>query len=260
MADGLIIRRGGSAGAALQVMAVSSAAALPASAKESTIAIITSTAIGAVYAQAGMPTTASNGDVLITADNAAHTVNMAAKGAVMVSIGACYQMTGGAWNKMDAYVYRGGAWQAVTGCFYLYNVGNPMEHITGGWAATDDGSGTCAMDDDSIYFETTSSLSRRGAVTQKAIDMTGYSKLCMDVDVLTFKGGSTQMYLGVHTTNNPKTGTTSVTKTSTKVYPYCASRMTVEYDVSSVTEAMYVWASLANGSVASIRIRKIWLE
>ena len=261
MADGLIIRRGGgSAGAALNMIAVSDAAALPASTKENTIAIVTDVTIGAIYAQEGMPTGASDGAVLITPDCAAYAANMAATGAVLVKIGACYQQIAGAWNKKEAYIYQGSAWQAVKGCFFLYNIGNPIDHITGGWAASDDGSGTCTIDDDSILLETTSTKTRKGAVTQKAVNMAGYSKLCMDVDVLSLKGGSTEVRLGVHTSNNPKVGTSSATKTSIKVYPYCASRSIIKYDVSSLTGSMYIWAALANATAASLRILKIWLE
>lgn len=166
----------------------------------------------------------------------------------------------------EAYIVRrGGAASAggedETGRKYLYNAGDEMDSITGGWAETADGSGVCTFEESSILLETTASLTRKGVVTNSAIDTTGYSKVCMDADVLACKGGTTQVKIGVHTSNKPVVGTSSGTSTCTTVYPYSGvERMRVSYDVRALTSGRYVWTSLANASAASIRILKIWLE
>lgn len=107
----MIIRRGGGAGAALKVMAVSSAAALPASAKEDTIAIITDS-IGALYVQEAFPE-AGAGDIWITPEDTMFNVNLSKKGSIMIGIGNVYQYTAGEWIEKHAYIYRDGKWQFI---------------------------------------------------------------------------------------------------------------------------------------------------
>lgn len=165
----------------------------------------------------------------------------------------------------EAYIVRrGGAASAggedETGRKYLYNSGDEMDSITGGWAETADGTGVCTFEESSILIETTASLTRKGVVTGGTVDLTDSSKLCMEVDVSEYVAGSTQLRVGIHTTGSPVTGSGSVTSTSKLALPYSEGRMQVKYDVSSRTDAYYIWASLANATKATVKILRIWLE
>lgn len=115
MADGLIIRRGGSGGGAkLNVINVFSANLLPTqaqNAKEDTIAVIASE-MGNLYVQGTTPE-AQEGDIWITPEDTVFDVNLAKTGSILISIGCVYQYTEGAWEEKQAYIFRDGKWQHV---------------------------------------------------------------------------------------------------------------------------------------------------
>lgn len=111
MADGMIIRRGGGAGATLVIMTADHEAMLPASAKEDTIAVICAGS-GTVYVQEAIPE-AAEGDIWITAEDKVYDINLVKKGSIMIGIGNVYQYTEGEWTEKDAYIFRDGKWQHV---------------------------------------------------------------------------------------------------------------------------------------------------
>lgn len=163
----------------------------------------------------------------------------------------------------EAYIVRrggSGTGENESGRKYLYRDGDGLDSLTGGWAETSDGTGSCILEADGILLKTSSSQSRKGVVTGGTVDLTDSSKLCMEVDVSEYVAGSTQLRVGIHTTGSPVTGTGSVTSTCKLALPYSEGRMQVKYDVSSRTDAYYIWASLANATKATVKILRIWLE
>lgn len=111
MADGLIIRRGGSGGAKLNVITAPVLQALPVSAKEDTIAVITSGS-GILYVQEAPPE-AQEGDIWITPEDTVFDINLAKTGSILIGLGNVYQYTEGAWAEVQAYIFRDGKWQHV---------------------------------------------------------------------------------------------------------------------------------------------------
>lgn len=111
MADGLIIRRGGSAGTALNVIFHTRANYLPVNVKEDTIAVICSE-VGTTYVQEDIPD-GTESDIWITPIDMVFTVNLAKKGTILISVGNVYQYTEGEWVYRDAYIFRDGKWQYI---------------------------------------------------------------------------------------------------------------------------------------------------
>lgn len=121
-------------GAALNVTAVSDASALPETADENTIAVVTGVEIGAVYARNSAPTTASAGDVFIKTDaKASFVVELANEGSIQICISCAYVYTGSAWETAQAFIFQGGEWAEMAGAVYLYYCGDECTDHSGGW-------------------------------------------------------------------------------------------------------------------------------
>lgn len=103
----------------MKVTAYSAAGSLPASAKAGDIGIITSTAIGTVYATADAVSSPAAGDIRVLT-GAASRAPITLKGNIMVYPRAIYQYSGSAWVIKESYVYSGSAWVEVTIAIYDY--------------------------------------------------------------------------------------------------------------------------------------------
>ena len=111
MADGLIIRRGGSAGTAVNVITEGHKLLLPTTAKKDTIGVIGSTP-NTVYVQQAPPD-GSERDIWITPEDSVYDINLAKKGSLLIDIGNVYQYIQGEWIEKDAYIFRDGEWLHV---------------------------------------------------------------------------------------------------------------------------------------------------
>ena len=131
MSEGYIIGGGGSS-LNFKVIAVSSELLLPATAKENTIAVITTAPITSYVFSSTAPTSPAEGMVWF-ATGTASTVgfNAIKKDSLWVYPTGCQQYVSGAWIAKTTKTYRDGAW--VTWSRYLYNAGDECVDITGGW-------------------------------------------------------------------------------------------------------------------------------
>lgn len=143
---------------------------------------------------------------------------------------------------------------------YLYKDGDGIDELTGGWSETSDGSGVCTIGADGILLETNSTKTRKGVVSNQAVDLTAYSRLFVEFEVLSYSSGKSQIRIGVHTTNSPTVGTSNATSTCALFYPYGDGKMMYSYNIKDINASRFIWASLANATTASIRIYRIWFE
>lgn len=131
MAEGFITRRGGGGCAATtNIITIASETELPANPKEGTIAIVTTTAIGKIYAQSIIPESPSVGDLWFAPSGVANVVYIAEKEAYAIK--AIKQYNGTDWETVNAFQYSEGAWTTKV---YLLNGSDECELITAGWKA-----------------------------------------------------------------------------------------------------------------------------
>lgn len=122
MSEGYIIGGGGSA-LNFKVIAVASESALPSSAAENTIAVITTAPITSYVFSATAPTLPAEGMVWFTTGAASMVgFNAIKKNGLWVYPTGCQQYISGAWVSKTAKTYKNGAW--VDWVTYLYNYGS----------------------------------------------------------------------------------------------------------------------------------------
>lgn len=129
---GYPIMGGGGSDLNFKVIAVASESALPSTAAENTIAVITTAAITSYVFSSTAPTSPAEGMVWF-ATSTASTVgfNAIKKNSLWVYPTGCQQYVSGAWVSKTAKTYKSGAW--VVWSRYLYNAGNEYTDKTGGW-------------------------------------------------------------------------------------------------------------------------------
>lgn len=135
------IMGGGGSDLNFKIIAVASESALPSSAAENTIAVITTTPISEWEMSAVTSPTwsAPEGYVYITT-RASYLgdgigFNAIKKNGLWVHPTGCQQYVSGAWVQKTAKIYQNGAWTGWMGKTLLYNSGDECQSITGGWAA-----------------------------------------------------------------------------------------------------------------------------
>lgn len=187
-----IFNAGGLGGRRLKVIAVSSEAALPTVVKDGTLAVVTGTAIGTVWAQSETPTGAT-GDIWIkTGGTSTAPVNMASIGSLIVYPLGAYQYDGTRWNLIIGYARVSGAWVFLL--TYLYNTGNTYSELTGGWSAGYS-SGTVSFTLEAITMQYY--VANTGALycpTVNKIDLTAYNTIhCRGIAT---KATNLRLYVG----------------------------------------------------------------
>lgn len=130
------------------VTAYSSASALPSSAPENAIGVITTTAITSYVFSSTQPTSPKAGMVWFDVSTTANASFSATKGnTVMVYPINAQQYVSSAWKSVVAKTYQGGSWKSWF--IYLYDSGDKCASVTGGytlkalaWSSSDPGAQT----------------------------------------------------------------------------------------------------------------------
>lgn len=253
------IKAGG--GASLQVIAVSGEDALPETANENTIAVLTELEIGTVYVQNTQPETANAGDVFITTGNILHTINLAEDGALQVNLGPVYIFNGTAWEATEAYLYTGGEWVRHSNVVYLYRAGSKNEDITGGWQAGE-GGGTATITDTSMQLEILNTSSQRKHVaTGQAIDLAKYSALhvtftVQNVSLALNPANAVTLRIGIGTAYNANLASLTTKK---EAIQKTTGTVTLDYDLSSITASRFIIIGIGYPS-ATVTIDRVWLD
>ena len=251
--------------------------AIPASANENDIAIVTPNAIpqadsGGIIFMAGItpPTTRLDGTPIQANDVRIATgiqtnVPLAISSAISVAPQYCEQYTGSAWVQREAYVRKSGAWVRMR--LSLYKEGNEQNSVTGGWSARAqviEGGvarlpGFTKGADRLTIMHTASGANYSGVVeVANNIDVTAAKKLKLE---LTHTGGGHTMYIIV--TNRSATdyysGAAAVYKTTLAL-----TKQTIELDVTALTGTYNIAVGLRlygpYGTVATTEVFNYYLE
>lgn len=216
-------------GAKLKATAYSTAANLPASAKEGALAVITSTAIGDMFVSADQPTSPSSGDVWvwIGGDSLAP---IALTDLFTIHPRVVYQYSGSAWVLLESYVYTGSTWQEVTlflyedGTFFIVSAGmtktiGDTVTLNSTYIYCADGSGRGEYGRLRVYFSDVVDLTDVDIVTMK-YDWTtsGGSNPYFRLEIATNKTGSVVAYTQSSSQGTNKTTSVNVASLSGLYY------------------------------------------
>lgn len=126
----MIFNTGGNgSGAKTRVISIVDASALPATAREGTIVVISSTAVKTVYVQMKQPETAVPGDAWIAQGDGKLLYSVGKT--VNISFAIVRQYNGQEWKNVEVYQLVNGKW--VSGVVYLLYFDDDCTDLTGGW-------------------------------------------------------------------------------------------------------------------------------
>lgn len=129
---------GGGVGLNFTVKAYMSVDALPASASENTIAVITDTAVSEWAFSVAEPYYKPPGMLWIhSGATGSVSFNALRKNAIVVFPGSTMQFVDGLWKYLDAYIFQNGRWVkfALAWNGYYFENGEQHSNITGGWTS-----------------------------------------------------------------------------------------------------------------------------
>ena len=180
---------GGGAGLNFSVKAYASELALPATAAENTIAVISDAAITDWVFAATEPTTRSDGTALSGGEVWLHNgltsnapANALKKNGIWLYPTSCSQYVGGAWSPKTAKTYQSGAW--VEWRTFLYTPGDTHDDLTGGFhGVTRPYNGTGGDPPTIVFGVNYMQITRKGngvAQTVDPVDLTNYNTLYID--------------------------------------------------------------------------------
>lgn len=244
MAEGIIVRRGGSGGGvALSVSAYSSADAMPATASDNDVAIISSIPVNNVTVSFEQPANAATGDVWLTIGEDGTSMTMGGNGVTLpIGVNNAMQYDGTAWQSVDAYIWQNGAWVSIESAkVYLIRNGASNTALVDSWTTKKDAKGVVTWNEDNVYIGYNEGDGRYASIyTANTIDLTNYKKLSI---VVSNTGGTKDGILGVLTA--PYTGvsgTTGVEKMAASVgITYnIEDKATHVLDISAVNGAHHV--------------------
>ena len=248
MAQAMIMRRGG-AGLRLKLAIYASVLALPASAEDGAIAVVTATAIGNVTMDKAAPATAAAGDLwLNTAAVGSVAMVLSSKPLIYGYPSAAMQYIGGAWVAVRAFVYHG-AWHELR--TWLYENGDTHIENAGAWSTESPAYGTVTYG--ATYITSASSVTTyANTVTkQNTIDITPYSQLKVLIQKTTAASTGVVVLRLLD-------GTTLVASGGNYANWLQNEERILSLDVSEANGSYRV--AMRFSEVATFRIKQVWLE
>ena len=233
----------------------------PENPKENTVWVNTDTEISGWVFSPEEPAEPSGGLVWIGLGTASPApFNALKKGGLYCFPASCRQYAGGAWVNADAYLWKDGAWvqfsKSITE-LYLYDSGEQYTSVTGGWKSTDN----YTLKETYINLTIAGGYAGRQAFTLSPVDMSGYSKLNVEVT-----SWSQVCYLGINNTKpNDYTWNDSnfSNKTDCEAITEIKADGMVSLDISSLSGSFHVWLGKPGqnaSSEAGCYITKVWLS
>ena len=245
MSEGYIIGGGGGA-LNFRVIAVSSELLLPATAKENTIAVITTMPITSYVFDMTAPTSPVEGMVWFAIGTSSFTsFNAIKKNGLWVYPTNCKQYVSGAWAQKTAYTWMREKWNVwKPPVKQLYWDGDKCENVTGGWNYVSD-SGAISFGTDYLYMSAPQGkYPYVYTVNEIALAAENYSTLYIDC-VVSLAGGN---FLEV--TNNSGTSLG-------RVYIGTTSRGITQLDVSNIEKGIVKYECV---NTRTTTVYRIWAE
>jgi len=163
-------------GEAVKLLTVGSMDALPISAKENTLALVTTVAPGTIRLAHAAPDSPAEGDVwIMTSASGTRALQLGRKNLLTTYLVRGYQYVSGAWAVKDLYLRSGGAWQNMY--TYLYSRGT--EFVTAHGMGTMLGDNPSQISKGPNYFDAIVSATANNwkGCWWEAIDYTPYVTL-----------------------------------------------------------------------------------
>ena len=240
---------GGGSGGGLNFKVVGGTST-PASPKENTIWVNTSTAITSWVFSATQPAGATGRVWISIGTSSPAEFNALKKNGIKVYPMSAKQYVRGAWVDKTAKSYQNGAWVDWWNG-HLYEYGNQYESFTGGWTSTGykghNYNTQSTFNDDNIYIYATSGSAVGGVGTANKIDLSGRTKLKLLYDASSANGSHLSVLKNKSDdiANAPLAKATLVTGNS----------KTVTLDITDIAEG-YV----AITSKTPVYIYDVWME
>jgi hypothetical protein len=143
-------------------------------------------------------------------------------------------------------IYQNGEWSEWF--MYMYNQGNEVEHLTGGWVSY--GTPPVKKNANSIYLVGGSNV-RCIVGTKNQIDLTNINTLFFDIDV-TGASSSTSLGVGVNTKQSYDNAVSSVALGAS------IGRRVVALDVSAVSGMHYIYCDTGGSANCNGYLYKCW--
>lgn len=233
--------------------------ALPATAAENDIAVITAATMNGWAFDAVEPASPAEGMVWIEVGAASEVAfNLLKKNAVYVYPVSVWQYSAGAWATVDAWIHQNSIWtqfsELIT-AVYLYNAGDVCEAVTGGYAAfslkptsnpASNGSPSISYGETSMTISSDTTYATNGGIarTVEKVDLSSFKKIVWEG---TRTGGaeaniSVWSSMGSHQQEN-RVATQTLT----------TAMQTAEIDISDLSGEHYIGFGFArNGSGQAI--------
>lgn len=242
---------GGGGGASLNFKIVGGTSA-PASPKENTIWVNTSTAITSWAFSATEPETPVAGMVWITTGKSSTApFNALKKNNITVYPISAKHYVSGAWVDKTAKSYQNGAWVDWWNG-ELYEYGNEYEGVTGGWSADSNSNGTVTFNTNNIYLAGRDGDTYTVAGTVNSIDLSKYTKLVIKGTKIGehYNGGC--FHAGVASARGRSNDIVSVESKHT-------GDLLLEIDISSV-DSGYVQVGVVFDGRAIAQVDEVYLQ
>lgn len=229
----------------------------PTNPKENTIWVNTSTEITGWVVSPSQPDSQTEGLVWVrTSDYTGVRFNILEDNEMIQLALETRQYVSGAWIICTAQIYVSGEWKDVVGN-YLYNAGDQMTGLTGGWhlkfkGGNDDATASFG----SNYITLNQAEIDYGRLeTVNKVDTRGYTKLCIEYNITKASGGYQNATLGVSSTQTPNTNTNGSRYVSLGT---SVSAGIKTLDISTLTDPVYILLSIVG--VMNINVIRVWLE
>lgn len=222
----------------------------PSNPKENMLWVNTDTAIPSYHFSATQPSNPASGDVWFSVKNSSPLgFNALKKNTIQVYITTAKQYVNGAFSNVSAKIYQAGVWKKLEEAIvYFYDGGNEYNSITGGWVLGDGGytAGTMTKNANSIVVAC--DVNRyAAAVTQNIIDVTDFSKICVNVTKLSGTSASVAVVGSSNGGDSAKVASAKISKTGLTTI-----------DVSKVTGSYRIAVRAEGANATSITFDQVY--
>lgn len=256
---GYPIMGGGGSDLNFKVIAVVSESALPSTAAENTIAVITTSPITSYVFSSTAPTSPAEGMVWF-ATGTASTVefNAIKRNGLWVYPTGCQQYVSGAWASKTAKTYQNGAW--VDWMKYIYSAGSASTgySFSSGMGGLQNGNlGSAQEYPNSWYMQVEGSNCGISLYTNEKIDLTNYSTFTTRGRKMVDNVNWTKMAVSTGNGSAFYPGIVSASDIG-----YSASNLDWSLDISSLAGAYYLgWFMVTTGTIdaTSLAIIQVFL-
>lgn len=221
----------------------------PADPKENTIWVNTDALITGWALSFGAPAEPSEGMVwIVTGTSSKVAFNALKKNTLMVYPAACKQFVNGAWNNVTAKSYIDGEWVEWRDYLFIENVGQQVPWVFKAMNAK----GKVSEKNGAIVFEyTTVDNNYMAAGTENPEDLSGFTKLCFDLEVRTnYTSGGGEFTIGV--TSKQVNAEYNNTFIASEKPAADSVRKTIKVDVSGITSGYVSAYGIANATIYNV--------